>query len=191
MRHRFQCARGHIWQAMPGKVASEGSWCRRCAQQDHGPKRMRKDGLASLQDVAERRGGTLLDTVYAGMCLRYRFACAKGHQWQAEGAEIVRGFWCKACANEAKRIQYRLPDGLARLQAAAQARQGACLSSEYIIARTHYRFRCQKGHEWQSTGHRIFRGAWCPVCAHDALRLSIDQMRELARQRGGRCLSEH
>jgi hypothetical protein len=150
-----------------------------------------QDGLARLQDVARLRGGTLLDTVYAGMYLRYRFSCAKGHHWQAEGAEIVRGSWCKACANENKRVQYRLPDGLARLHAAAQAKQGVCLSSEYTMARAHYRFRCQRGHEWETTGHRIFRGTWCPACAHDTQRLSIDQMRELARQRGGRCLSEH
>jgi len=85
VRHRFQCARGHVWQAMPSKVMSEGSWCRRCAQQDHGVKRMRKDGLASLQEVAQLRGGKLFDTVYGGMYLRYRFSCSNGHSWQAAG----------------------------------------------------------------------------------------------------------
>lgn len=190
VRHRFQCARGQVWQAMPSKVINEGSWCRRCAQQDHGVKRMRKDGLASLQEVAQRRGGKLLDTDYGGMHLRYRFSCSKPHYWQAEGAEIIRGSWCRVCANELKRIRYRLPDGLSRLHAAAQAKQGACLASEYIMAKTRYRFRCGKGHEWETTGQRIFRGAWCLACTHDALRLSIDKMHEAARQRGGRCLSE-
>jgi len=191
VRHRFQCARGHIWQAMPSKVTNEGSWCRRCAQQDHGQKRMRKDGLASLQNVAGQRGGALLDTVYTGMHLRYRFSCAEGHHWQAEGAEIIRGSWCRKCAIADKRIQYRLPDGLARLRAAALAKQGVCLSSEYIMARSRYQFRCQKGHEWETAGHRIFRGNWCPACAHDGLRRSIEEMRELAQKRGGSCLSEH
>lgn len=152
VRHRFQCARGHVWQAMPSKVTSEGSWCRRCAQQDHSMKRMRKDGLASLQDVAQRRGGKLLDTVYSGMCVRYRFSCAEGHHWRAEGADIVRGSWCRVCAIADKRVQYRLPDGLARLQAAAQAKQGICLSPAYNMVRSRYQFRCQKGHEWHATG---------------------------------------
>jgi hypothetical protein len=191
VRHQFQCARGHVWQATPRKVNGEGSWCRRCAQQEHGKKMLCQDGLARLQEAARLRGGQLLDTVYGGMYLRYRFSCSEGHHWQAEGGEIARGSWCKACANENKRTQYRLPDGLARLHAAAQARQGVCLSPEYTMARDHYRFRCHKGHEWQTTGNRIFRGAWCPSCAHDSLRLGIDQMRELAEQRGGRCVSEH
>ncbi|MDB5793485.1 MAG: uncharacterized protein JWQ80_3509 [Massilia sp.] len=191
VRHRFQCVRGHTWQAMPRKVINEGSWCRRCAQQDHGKKLLRQDGLARLLDVADRRGGKLLDSVYTGMHARYRFSCANDHQWHAEGAELVRGSWCRACANEDKRIRYRLPDGLARLHAASQAKQGVCLSPEYVLARTPYRFRCQQDHEWQAPGQRIFRGSWCPTCATERKRLSIDEMRTLARQRGGRCLSEH
>ena len=191
VRHRFQCASGHVWQASPRKVTGEGSWCRRCAQQEHSTRMLCQDGLARLQEAARHRGGELLDTVYAGMHLHYRFSCAKGHHWQAEGGEIVRGSWCRECAIEDKRLQYRLPDGLARLQTAAQARQGICLSPEYIDSRSHYRFRCQKGHEWHTTGQRIFRGAWCPSCAHDGKRMCIDQMRELAQQRGGQCLSEH
>jgi hypothetical protein len=189
--HRFQCARGHIWKARPRRIMNDGSWCRRCAQQDHGSKLLRHDGIERLQECANQKGGQLLDTVYAGLNARYRFSCANGHHWQAAGGEIMRGSWCRACVNASKRIQYRLEDGLARLKAAAHAKQGICLSVEYVMARAHYRFRCQKGHEWETTGCRIFRGAWCPSCAHDRNRLSIDQMRQLAEQRGGRCLSEH
>ena len=126
VRHRFRCARGHIWQAMPSKVSNEGSWCRRCAQQDHGQKLMRKDGLATLLEAAGRHGGTLLDSAYGGMHLYYRFSCANGHHWQAKGAEIIRGSWCRECAIADKHVRYRLPDGLVRLHAAAQAR---CLDS--------------------------------------------------------------
>jgi type VI secretion system secreted protein VgrG len=41
----------------------------------------------------------------------------------------------------------------------------------------------------RATGYFVAHGVL--TCAHDALRLSIDQMHEVARQRGGRCLSEH
>lgn len=190
-RHQFQCAHGHVWKAVPRKVIGEGSWCRRCAQQEHSKRMRREDGFFRMQDMATRRGGKLLDDEYAGLHARYRFSCAKGHHWQAEGAEIVRGSWCRMCANAEKRVLYRLPDGLARLQAAAQARLGICLASEYVQARSQYWFRCQHGHEWQTSGNRIFRGTWCPTCAHDRMRLSIDEMHRLARERGGLCLSEH
>jgi len=188
--HRFQCAHGHSWKVRPSKLMNEGSWCRRCAQRNHGSKLLHQDGLTRLQAFAHQRDGKLLDTSYAGVSARYRFSCANGHHWQATGSEILRGSWCRACVNANKRIQYRLNDGLARLQAAAEAKRGICLSAEYITVRTRYRFRCQEEHEWETTGHRIFRGAWCPSCAHDRIRLSIDQMRQLAEQRGGRCLSE-
>ncbi|MBI3744862.1 MAG: hypothetical protein HY261_11345 [Chloroflexi bacterium] len=32
-------------------------------------------------------------------------------------------------------------------------------------------------------------GSWCRICAKGGRRLGIEQMRELARSRGGRCLS--
>ena len=189
--HRFQCAYGHVWTARPSKIMNDESWCRRCAQQEHSRRMMRKDGWTALRDIAAAKGGSLLDTAYAGMQARYRFSCANGHHWQAQGAEVVRGSWCGACANADKSIRYRLADGLERLQAAAQDRQGACLSSEYITGRSSYRFRCHKGHEWQTSGLLIFNGKWCPACANENKRLSIGQMREVALARGGHCLSEH
>jgi len=191
VRHRLQCAHGHAWKVAARKVMGEGSWCRRCAQREHATRMLSEDGLARMQEAASLRGGRLLDADYAGLNARYRFTWAHGHAWEAAGAEIVRGSWCRACANAEKRVLYRLPDGLARLQAAAQARQGICLASEYVVSRSQYWFRCRHGHEWQTSGHRIFRGAWCPICVNDRMRLSIDDMHVLARERGGLCLSEH
>lgn len=188
--HRFQCAHGHAWKTTPSKIINDGSWCRRCAQQEHSRRMMREDGWTVLQDIAAAKGGSVLDTGYAGLQARYRFSCAYGHHWQAQGAEVMRGSWCGACANADKSIRYRLRDGLERLQAAARARQGACLSSGYILARSSYRFRCHKGHEWQTSGVLIFHGAWCPTCANENKRLSIEQMQQVAQARGGFCLSE-
>lgn len=189
--HRLRCGCGHNWKARPSRIITDGSWCPRCAQQEHSKRMMRLGGLESLQEMAVQQGGRLLDTVYSGMHARYRFCCAQGHHCQAKGGEVARGSWCRACANADKSQQYRLRDGLTRLQAAAQAKQGICLSTEYILSRSSYRFRCRQGHEWQASGQRIFRGAWCPVCANEHKRLSIDDMRQLARQRGGQCLSDH
>lgn len=81
---------------------------------------------------------------------------------------------------------------LDRLRRAAETARLVLLSStEYTLSRSSYRFRYRQGHEWQASGQRIFRGAWRPVCANAYKRLSIDDMRQLARQRGGQCLSEH
>lgn len=188
--HQFQCAHGHTWTARPSKILHDGSWCPHCVRQRHGQKLWRADGLPTLHRIAQDKGGRLLDTLYAGMGAHYRFVCANGHEWQAQGGEIARGSWCKQCANQQKKLAYRLQDGLARLQDAARAKGGECLAQEYVAAKSRYRFRCAKGHEWETTGHRIFRGAWCADCAVERLRLTIEDMRVLAQARGGQCLSQ-
>ena len=74
------------------------------------------------------------------------------------------------------------------LRALARARGGECLSREYHGVMTDYRWRCAEGHEWVALGNRVRRGSWCPHCA-GRLRLTIDEMQALARERGGLCLS--
>ena len=187
--HRFVCAQGHVWSALTGRILN-GSWCRRCRAAEQGEQLKLKDGLARLQGIAQAHGGRCLADHYEGGSHRYAFQCARGHQWAAAGAEILRGRWCSRCANIEKRTSYLSKDGLARLHEAAQARGGVCLSDNYTGAIGMYRFRCREGHEWDTTGNRILRGAWCYTCGHVGRRLGIDRMRDLAEARGGRCLSD-
>jgi hypothetical protein len=68
--------------------------------------------------------------------------------------------------------------------------QGVCLSDTYGGSKKQYLFRCAKGHEWEATGQRVLLGGWCGRCANDAKRLSIEDARQAAHAKGGRCLSE-
>lgn len=188
--HRFSCAQGHEWKARPSKVMVEGSWCPDCALQKHSRRLLRQDGLELLRQMAAKKRGVCLSTSYHGMKRYYSFQCALGHQWEAVGAEVARGAWCRHCANAEKQLRYLLADGLERLRKAANAKGGACLSVEYTGAKAQYRFRCQDGHEWETIGNRILRGSWCPHCVNAGKRLSIELMRKIAHERGGACLSE-
>ena len=70
-------------------------------------------------------------------------------------------------------------------------RGGALLSKQYINARTPLVWRCGKGHSWMATAGNVrSANSWCPECARLAKKGSIEQMREMARKLGGRCLSE-
>jgi hypothetical protein len=77
------------------------------------------------------------------------------------------------------------------VRALARERGGECLSTEYKNHRTPLRWRCANGHEWQATlGDVKHSGYWCPTCAGRRRRLTIEDMRRIARERGGECLSE-
>lgn len=74
------------------------------------------------------------------------------------------------------------------LQLLASERSGKCLSEKYINNKYKYVWMCQGGHEFKAPWDNIRRGHWCPVCGR-AKPLSIKEMQELAKKKGGKCIS--
>ncbi len=74
------------------------------------------------------------------------------------------------------------------MKKAARQYGGECLSTEYVNIRTGMRWRCAQGYEWTSVPQNVRRGKWCKICAGKATG-TIEQMRRLARERHGVCLS--
>jgi hypothetical protein len=191
-RYRLRCANGHEWAAQGRKIL-EGSWCPRCAHEETARRLLRDDGLSRLQALAAAKDGRCLATAYTGTRAYYPFECAKGHRWEAQGAEIVRGQWCRLCANvafgERKAREQFYEDGLQRLQDAARRHNGECLATQYTGSHEYYRFRCAAGHEWKQTASQIWFGHWCARCVKIAQRTPMDVLQAIAAERGGRCLS--
>src|ERR1700676_536966 len=76
------------------------------------------------------------------------------------------------------------------LNSVAQRRGGRCLSKRYVNFRVPLFWQCDAGHRWQALPTNVTRGSWCPDCA-GVKRLTIEEMRLLAKNRGGQCLSKH
>ncbi len=185
--HRFRCVEGHVWSRAGGR-ALQGVDCPACGRAS-GYERRRAEAFARLREVASERGGQCLATVYVGGNHPYRFRCAAGHEWEALGSDVSRRTWCPECARMRKVEGYRHDDGLERLRHKATEQGGQCLLEIYLGGRARYRFRCSQGHEWETLGKRILRGAWCLKCAYDKKRLTLEDAHAVARARGGQCLS--
>lgn len=189
----FRCGQGHVWRTRGGKI-QEGSGCPTCAVAATARKNTHADGLFQLQEAARRAGGLCLADAYLGIAAHYEWQCAQGHRWRASGQHVVRGTWCRVCAARAHGSKRLAADGWARLQAAAQAHGGACLSERYVGANRRYRFRCKQGHVWVTKGDGVLRGAWCPKCAVVAMGIArrktdgLAQLQAAAAKRGGRVL---
>lgn len=164
------------------------------------------EALIALQSIAKQRGGRCLADDYAGWASRANFECAAGHQWSARLGDVFSGTWCKKCAMKTiadrKRLTIKMMQGL------AARRGGKCLSQSYVDANTKLRWRCGAcGHEWEAAPQSIQRGTWCAPCGWKAgwkrrrlrfgqdggnkgtLKYTIADLRRLAQQRGGKCLS--
>ena len=187
-QHAFRCAQGHMFN-MKTVVVVSGSWCGRCATARNADKSRDPQGLARLNAIARQHGGECLSTHYTRQKDRYTFRCARGHTWAASGSDVTAGSWCRLCVDMVTGKVRLRQDGLAELQRIALSRNGLCLARSYAGVAAYYDFRCEKGHEWQTTGATIFRGRWCTTCSHEKLRLGIEMMQSMAAERGGRCLS--
>jgi len=75
----------------------------------------------------------------------------------------------------------------------AKERGGRCLSRNYVNSATKLNWKCSEGHTWKANANSIRSGTWCPKCSRkggNRPSLTIDQMKKLAFERGGHCLSE-
>jgi succinate dehydrogenase flavin-adding protein (antitoxin of CptAB toxin-antitoxin module) len=173
----WQCAEGHQWPAIPRDITT-GNWCSTCYHNN------RRDTLEDMQRLARKRGGKCLSTEYINNHSKLLWQCREGHQWPAVPNNISKGSWCPVCAGNTK-------NSIEHMQEIAAGRGGKCLSTEYISNKTKLLWQCQRGHKWKAVPANIKTGQWCPRCAdpHKGRRGTLEQMQQLARDRGGLCLS--
>lgn len=171
---RWECARGHQWDATPVSVVKGKHWCPHCAGTVKG-------SIEDMRHYAHQHGGMCLSKSYTNAQTKLLWQCADGHKWEATPNAIQGGQWCPYCAGNAKLT-------IKMMIAMARKRGGRCLSSNYINSVTKLRWRCAEGHTWMATPSMIRSGNWCPRCAGKE-KLTIAAMRKLAITRGGKCLS--
>lgn len=138
--------------------------------------------MEDMHATAEKRGGKCLSETYKGINTHLRWVCSKGHEWLSRPGNIRQGRWCPECFGKSA-----LP--IEKMQKLANKRGGNCVSDFYKGSNTHIRWRCSKNHEWKATPSSIQQGSWCPECS-GRLQFTIKDMQELAKSRGGKCLSE-
>ena len=80
------------------------------------------------------------------------------------------------------------------MQNIALKKGGKCLSKNYLNRKTKLTWECKEGHVWEATPASVKSGSWCPKCSRFkkgyARKLSIEDMRVIAQEKGGECLSK-
>ncbi|MEN3129760.1 zinc-ribbon domain-containing protein [Bacillus albus] len=146
--------------------------------------------LEDMQQLAESRGGKCLSDRYINSQTNMTFQCKNGHVWDAKPAKIRFGQWCRKCSGREKKTLYDM-------QEIAKQHDGECLSAIYENSQTKLLWQCKHGHKFEATAASIFykakKGNFCPKCSAKqrgiVLRHTIEDMQQLAYNRGGKCLS--
>lgn len=148
---------------------------------------MKRLSLDEMRSIAKKRGRQCLSDKYINNREELSWQCKKGHVWKANANNIKNGTWCPQCA-----ANIRL--NIKEMHSLAEKNNGKCLSTEYVNCKTKLKWQCSNEHIWLALPINVKRGSWCDICARLAnankLRGNIDELHEIAKERGGECLSE-
>jgi hypothetical protein len=93
------------------------------------------------------------------------------------------------------RKKRKLKYSIADMQALAKANGGKCLSDEYKGINNKLQWQCKEEHTWFiPPASIIHHKSWCSICSNKVSGLkrkqTIKQMKQLAKDRDGKCLSK-
>ncbi len=172
----WQCKKGHTWDTTFGTIRG-GAWCPGCYMQRV------KYSIEDMKEIAAKKGGKCHGIEYVNILTPLEWECAKGHRWKIGYNVIQQGGWCPACFWE------RITLSIDKMHEVATNKGGKCLSKKYVNNATPLKWKCGKGHTWETPYSIIQQGSWCPLC-HGNFLYTIKQMREIAAKKGGKCLSK-
>ena len=105
--------------------------------------------------------------------------CEEQHEWSGRVDHFLEGCWCKYCS-QPNRLNIKA------LQDVAQSREGRLISTIYQGTKAYYTWECKNEHQWEAQACNVlYSGRWCWEC----LKFNIDMIRDIAKQRGGVCLT--
>lgn len=149
-KFEVKCEKGHIWSTFVNKIQS-GSWCPNCAGNI-------KHDISHMHELAGRKNGKCLSTKYVNAHTNLLWECKKKHTWYAKPNSISIGSWCSQCAGTKS---YTI-DAMKKL---AIKKEGKCLSKEYGGVYSKLKWKCKRGHIWDTNARQIIRGCWCGKCS--------------------------
>ncbi|RHZ58326.1 hypothetical protein Glove_374g31 [Diversispora epigaea] len=149
----WSCTKNHKWYATFKNVNKRNTWCPYCVCNV-------QYTLEDVKQIAYSRNGKCLSTKYKNCYTKLLWSCAKNHKWYTTFNSVKNGnSWCPYCAGQAKNT-------LDIAKIIAFNKGGECISNKYINGKSHLRWKCVRGHEWNSSLASIKNGnTWCPYCS--------------------------
>ncbi|MBU4487200.1 MAG: hypothetical protein KKD38_09770 [Candidatus Delongbacteria bacterium] len=190
----FECKEGHVWATTPRGII-KGSWCPVCGKKK--TVEPQKNDFNEIKRIITDKGGKCFTDEYINSLQKLDVMCKEGHKFKISASSLKKGSWCVKCGIE--RAKEKTTDSIDIYHKIAEEYEGKCLSDKYVNSRTKLKFECKNGHVWEAEPHHIKRNHWCKLCANDNMkgrvitfqkRYSMEEVKEIAVSKGGKCLSE-
>jgi very-short-patch-repair endonuclease len=166
----WKCEKGHEWQATIAN-RSLGRNCPYCL----GKKACRDNCLTTMNPRLakewhpDRNRPLTPDDVTAGSAKKVWWKCDNGHEWQARIANrSSRGIGCPFCAGKKACQDNCLTTVNPRLAKEWHPSKNTPLTPDDVTGCSGKKiwWKCEKGHEWQTTVSSRASGCSCPECFH-------------------------
>lgn len=174
----WQCIeKGHKFESTYDNIKRTKHFCPVC--RPNAPKT-----LEDCKVFAQTRGALCLSNKYQSSKKKMIWQCADGHTFESTWDSYSRAekSGCSQCEGNARL-------SLEEAREIALKNNGECLSTDYVNNRTPMEWRCARGHIWTTTLDSIKRVHWCQACNNGTK--TIEECKEFAESKGGRCLSTH
>jgi len=142
--------------------------------------------IGDAQNYAHKHGGKCLSDKYVNGKTKLSWSCEYGHVWLASFTNMrCNDSWCRKCVNVSRSITVESIVNIAKNN------NGECIiGDEKICTRSKITWICEYGHQWISRINDVKRGSWCPKCARNEQKLSIEVAQNIAKDRCGECVSK-
>lgn len=150
---KYECEKGHQWEALWASVKTTKTWCPYCAGNI-------KNTPEKILSICQEAGLELVTpiTTYKSDKTKMTYRCIKNnHIYSTRLADIKAGSRCPIC-------QGKISPDISILQQFAYNKNGTLLTTTYTNCETKMLWECEKGHQWEATWSLIKRGCWCPDC---------------------------
>jgi hypothetical protein len=180
---KWECKKGHKWSANTMRIG-QGLWCPKCLREEKCEKELKK-----LQILVEKKGGKCLSTIYYRIDSPLKWKCGKGHIWSTMPRIILKGGWCPKCARKEANVKRRYT--IEELQGYAKKHGGKLLSKTHRGSSTPSKWQCKEGHTWLANASNVLpKNSWCRLCKMNKYKLSIEEFKKIAKERGGELISK-
>ncbi|MBL7914651.1 MAG: hypothetical protein JNL49_06355 [Bacteroidia bacterium] len=179
----FECKEGHTWQTKL-TIKNSKSWCPECSKSKSSAKRTTP--YSKIVEIVNACGFELKtpEKDYKTKGQKLLLRCSKGHTWRDTIWSIHT--LKRACPKCSNRIISKFHT-LSELKKIAASHGGVCLSKKYQPVEN-MEWKCANNHTFKLRTSRIVKGFWCPWCS-GYYKHNIEEMRTIAKERGGKCLS--
>lgn len=178
----IECDKGHKYSVIWSSFI-RGARCQYC----NGRRKTIEDVKQYVSENAE--GYQCLNHTYISSSKKLKFKCDKGHIYKADFSHFQMGRRCPICGIQKTADAKRLSFDYVKEKVNKSAPNYKLLSDSYFDCNTKLKFKCDKGHIYETTFTIFQTGCKCPYCA-GVDKKDIDFIKKEVSKYGYQCLSD-